>query len=161
LVSGWATLFGVLPSIKLGIFGEIRVFNNNNWSLGIKGANFSGFPFIYLVTSPFMTFTTSILLAAAGVFLLSLLLVFLRSRKSSLLAHRYSDALLAENNGDVEQAIQLYQEALGSNSDRKTGDKHLIDDMEQRLKTLRISTEFEKSFRRAKLAIEKKDVLHK
>jgi hypothetical protein len=104
-----------------------------------------------------MTFTTSILLSAAGILLISLLLVFLRSRKSSLLAHRYSDALLAENNGDVEQAIRLYQEALGSNQDQKIGDKHLMADMKKRLNTLRISTEFEKSFKRAKLAVERQD----
>jgi hypothetical protein len=93
----------------------------------------------------------SILLSAAGVLLVALLLLFLRSRKSSLLAHRYSDALLAENNGDVERAIQLYQEALRASPERKIGDKHLMNDMKKRLSTLQISTDFEKSFRRKKL----------
>ncbi|HEY4061019.1 MAG TPA: hypothetical protein VGM30_03925 [Puia sp.] len=95
-----------------------------------------------------MQSTNSIIFLVAGISLLIFGWVLLRSRKTSLLAHRYSDALLAENNGEVERAIQLYQEALRSGGhDRKTGDKHLLDDIERRLKTLQISTDFEKSFK--------------
>jgi hypothetical protein len=102
----------------------------------------------FFVTFRNMQSTNSIIFLVAGISLLIFGWVLLRSRKTSLLAHRYSDALLAENNGEVERAIQLYQEALRSGGhDRKTGDKHLLDDIERRLKTLQISTDFEKSFK--------------
>jgi hypothetical protein len=94
-----------------------------------------------------MISTNFIILSLAGLSLIAFLWVFLRSRKTSLLAHRYSDALLAENNGEEERAIELYQEALRSSNDRKVGDRRLLDDIERRLKTLRISTDFEKSFK--------------
>ena len=96
-----------------------------------------------------MISTNFIIFSVAGISLIAFLWVFVRSRKTSLLAHRYSDALLAENNGEEERAIQLYQEALRSSHDRKSGDRRLLDDIERRLKTLLISTDFEKSFKQA------------
>jgi hypothetical protein len=98
-----------------------------------------------------MTPTAIILSSAAGILLVSFLVIFLRSRSTSSLSHQYSDALLAENNGDLERAIHLYQEALHQSLENKSGDKRLMDDIRQRLKTLRISTDFEKSFRGNKL----------
>jgi len=94
-----------------------------------------------------MISTNFIIFFVAGISLIAFLWVFVRSRKTSLLAHRYSDALLAENNGEEERAIELYQEALRSSHDRKVGDRRLLDDIERRLKTLLISTDFEKSFK--------------
>ena len=92
--------------------------------------------------------TTPLLLTAAGIVLVAVLFALLRSRKNSILSHQYSAALLAENNGDFELAIQLYKEALQQIHETKIGDKKLFKDTEERLKTLLISTDFEKSFRK-------------
>lgn len=58
----------------------------------------------------------------------------------------------AENNGEEEKAIHLYGEALNRSRKIMRGDKKLRGDIEQRLKTLQISTDFEKSFRQKELA---------
>jgi hypothetical protein len=75
-------------------------------------------------------------------------LAFLRNRKNSLLSQQYAAALHAENNGDTDEAIRLYKEALSDGQRSVVGDKLLMNEMERRLKTLQISTEFEQSFRR-------------
>jgi hypothetical protein len=79
-------------------------------------------------------------------------LVFLRHRKTSDLFHRYWEAMQAENNGDEEKAIHLYGDALNRSRKIMRGDKKLRGDIEQRLKTLLISSDFEKSFQRTELA---------
>jgi hypothetical protein len=90
-----------------------------------------------------------ILIIAAVALIASSLLAFLRSRKNSMLTHQYAEALLAENNGEADKAIKLYQTALRQSGDNRIGgDKRLMKDMERRLRTLQISTEFEQSFRR-------------
>jgi hypothetical protein len=95
--------------------------------------------------------TTSIgILATAGLILL--LFFLLRQRKNSTLFNRYCEAMQAENNGEAERAIRLYQEALHQNRKTKIRDKQLMGDMERRLKTLLISTDFEKSFRTKEMA---------
>lgn len=86
--------------------------------------------------------------SAAVILILFFLMIFLRHRKNSDLYHRYCEAMQVENDGDEERAIQLYRDALNRSHRRKAGDKRLIGDMEQRLKTLLISADFEKSFQR-------------
>ena len=76
------------------------------------------------------------------------LLVFLRHRKTSDLFHRYSEAMQAENNGEEEKAIHLYRDALTRSQKMTRGDRKLRGSIEQRLKTLQISTDFEKRFRK-------------
>jgi len=77
------------------------------------------------------------------------LFAFLRSRKNSELSDQYVKALLAENNGEADKAIELYQNALHHSGDALIGgNKRLMKDMQRRLRTLQISTEFEQSFRR-------------
>jgi hypothetical protein len=95
-----------------------------------------------------MTITNLIEICGASVLILFFLLLFLRQRKNSDLFHRYCEAMQAENNGDEEKAIHLYQDALSRSRKMKAGDKRLMGDIERRLKTLLISTDFEKSFRR-------------
>ena len=90
---------------------------------------------------------TIIILSAVGLIGYSLLAV-LRSRKNSMLSHQYAAAVVAENNGEADKAIRLYKEALHESRDTRIGDKRLMKDIEARLKTLLISTEFEQSFRR-------------
>jgi ABC-type transport system involved in multi-copper enzyme maturation permease subunit len=96
-----------------------------------------------------MSILLYILVIAAVALIASSLVAVLRSRKNSMLSHQYAEALLAENNGEADKAIKLYQNALRQIGDNRIGgDKRLMKDMERRLRTLQISTEFEQSFRR-------------
>lgn len=97
--------------------------------------------------------TTFIAILIAAVSILLLLAAFLRRRKNSALFYQYCEAMQAENNGDAEKAILLYREALQQSRKTKMGDKRLMGDIEGRLKTLIISSDFEKSFRRKGLAV--------
>jgi hypothetical protein len=102
-----------------------------------------------------MTMTTFNIIEISGASGLALvcLLVFLRHRKTSDLFQRYCEAMQAENNGEEEKAIHLYQDALSRSRKTIAGDKKLKGNIEQRLKTLMLSTSFERSFKRAKEAI--------
>jgi NurA-like 5'-3' nuclease len=99
-----------------------------------------------------MTLTPFLYVAGGTVFIV-LLLVLLRMRKASDLSHRYWEAMQAENNGEEDRAIGLYQDALNRSRKMMSGDKKLKGDIEQRLKTLVISRSFEKSFRDSKVAV--------
>jgi hypothetical protein len=92
------------------------------------------------------------LLGAAMVVLLGLV-VFLRQRKKSDLFNRYCEAMQAENNGEEERAIRLYREALSRSQKMAVGDKKLKNSIEERLKTLQISTEFSRSFQQLKAIV--------
>jgi hypothetical protein len=83
------------------------------------------------------------------------LVVFLRQRKKSDLFNRYCEAMQAENNGEEERAILLYSEALSRSQKMAVGDKKLKNSIEERLKTLQISTDFSRSFRELKAAIKR------
>jgi len=100
-----------------------------------------------------MTTPNIIEISGASSLALLFLLVFLRHRKTSDLFQRYCEAMQAENNGEEQKAIHLYQDALGRSQKTIAGDKKLKEDIEQRLKTLLLSTSFERSFQRAKEAI--------
>ncbi|HMH24432.1 MAG TPA: hypothetical protein VK563_21770 [Puia sp.] len=76
----------------------------------------------------------------------------MHSRKNSHLSQQYSEAIQAENNGYTEQAIKLYQDALHQSQEKRIGDKRLLANIERRLKTLKNSTDFEKSFGQRKIA---------
>jgi hypothetical protein len=96
-----------------------------------------------------MSILIYLLILGAIVLIAYSLLAVLRSRKNSILSDQYAKALLAENNGEADKAIQLYQHALHHSGDNRIGgDKRLMKDMQRRLRTLQISTEFEQSFRR-------------
>jgi hypothetical protein len=81
------------------------------------------------------------------------LVVFLRQRKKSDLFNRYCEAMQAENNGEEERAIRLYREALSRSQKMAVGDKKLKNSIEERLKTLQISTEFSRSFQQLKAIV--------
>jgi hypothetical protein len=81
--------------------------------------------------------------------------VFLRQRKKSDLFNRYCEAMQAENNGEEERAIKLYSEALSRSQKMAVGDKKLKNSIAERLKTLRISTEFTRSFQELKAAVKR------
>lgn len=83
------------------------------------------------------------------------LVVFLRQRKKSDLFNRYCEAMQAENNGEEERAIQLYSDALSRSQKMAVGDKKLKNSIEERLKTLQISTDFTRSFQQLKAAIKR------
>ena len=83
------------------------------------------------------------------------LVVFLRQRKKSDLFNRYCEAMQAENNGEEERAIQLYSDALSRSQKMAVGDKKLKNSIEERLKTLQISTDFSRSFQQLKAAIKR------
>jgi hypothetical protein len=99
-----------------------------------------------------MSITIFIVITLSAVLIAFFLLLFLHSRKNSHLSHQYSEAIQAENNGYTEQAIKLYQEALLQSQEKRIGDKRLLANIERRLKTLKNSTDFEKSFGRTKMA---------
>ena len=82
-------------------------------------------------------------------------MVFLRQRKKSDLFNRYCEAMQAENNGEEERAIQLYREALSRSQKMAVGDRKLKNSIEERLKTLQISTDFTRSFQQLKAAIKR------
>jgi hypothetical protein len=92
------------------------------------------------------------LLGAAMVAFLGLV-VFLRQRKKSDLFNRYCEAMQAENNGEEERAIRLYREALSRSQKMAVGDRKLKNSIEERLKTLQISTEFTRSFQQLKAIV--------
>jgi hypothetical protein len=97
-----------------------------------------------------MTITSLLEITGASALFLFLSLAFLRRRKTSDLFQQYGEALQVENNGEEQRAIGLYQEALDRSRKRVTGDKKPKEEIEGRLKTLRLSTSFEESFKRAK-----------
>jgi hypothetical protein len=97
-----------------------------------------------------MTLISLLEITGASACLLLLSLALLRRRKTSDLFQQYGEALQAENNGEEQRAIGLYQEALNHSRKRMTGDKKLKVEIEGRLKTLLLSTSFEESFKRAK-----------
>jgi hypothetical protein len=98
-----------------------------------------------------MTAITLFELLGAALVVLFGLVVFLRQRKKSDLFHRYCEAMQAENNGEEERAIRLYKDALSRSQKMAVGDRKLKNSIEERLKTLTISTDFEKSFQRFKI----------
>src|ERR1700722_6456147 len=81
------------------------------------------------------------------------LVVFLRQRKKSDLFNRYCEAMQAENNGEEERAILLYSEALSRSQKMAVGDRKLKNSIEERLKTLQISTDFTRSFQQLKAIV--------
>jgi hypothetical protein len=95
-----------------------------------------------------MTAITLFELLGAVLVVFSGLAAFLRQRKKSDLFNRYCEAMQAENNGEEELAIKLYKEALSRSQKMAVGDRKLKTSIEERLKTLTISTDFEKSFQR-------------
>ncbi len=99
-----------------------------------------------------MSLTTFTGLSAAVLLLLCVLFLLLSRWKNAILAIRFNEALRAENNGDAERAIQLYQEALQRGQGLAIGDKRLLRTIERRLKTLQTSTEFVRRFQRTEMA---------
>jgi hypothetical protein len=100
-----------------------------------------------------MTAITLLELLGAALVVFLGLVAFLRQRKKSELFHRYCEAMQAENNGEEELAIQLYKEALSRSQKMAVGDRKLKTSIEERLKTLTISTDFEKSFQRFRTVV--------
>ncbi len=93
-----------------------------------------------------MTLTSSIgLFTLIGLVLYAGFLLF-RYWRNALLAHRFSEAIQAENNGEAEKAIGLYQEALRLGRGGVSGDPQLLHKMERRLKTLRTNLDFIQRF---------------
>ncbi|MDR3711427.1 MAG: hypothetical protein P4L51_01325 [Puia sp.] len=98
-----------------------------------------------------MPITTLLGLSATILGILCLLFLLLIRWKNSVLTVRFNEALQAENNGDSERAIQLYQQALQRGHGLAAGNKTLLHTIERRLKTLQTSTEFVRRFSRTEI----------
>jgi hypothetical protein len=73
-----------------------------------------------------MSLTTFLGLSATVLAFICLLFLILIRWKNTVLTVRFNEALQAENNGDTERAIQLYQQALQKRHRLATGNKTLL-----------------------------------